>query len=57
MFGLGMGEILVVLLIGLVLFGNRLPDMARGLGKAVTDFRKETNNLTEDLTGVGKIIR
>jgi len=54
MFNLGMGEILLVLMIGLLLFGSRLPDMARWLGKSVTDFRRETSSLTEDLTGAGK---
>jgi TatA/E family protein of Tat protein translocase len=57
MFGLGMTEVVVILVIGLFLFGNRLPDMARWLGKSVTDFRHETGKLTEELNGAGKTIR
>jgi TatA/E family protein of Tat protein translocase len=41
MFGLGMAEIVVVCIIGLVLFGNRLPGLARSLGKALMEFRKD----------------
>jgi sec-independent protein translocase protein TatA len=41
MFGLGMAEILVICVIGLLLFGNRLPGVARSLGKSLMEFRKE----------------
>jgi sec-independent protein translocase protein TatA len=41
MFGLGMAEIVVVCIIGLLLFGNRLPGVARSLGKSLMEFRKE----------------
>jgi sec-independent protein translocase protein TatA len=49
MFGLGMSEILVVLVIGLFLFGNRLPELARSLGKTMAEFKKEANSLQDDL--------
>lgn len=48
-FGLGMSEVLVLLAIGLLLFGKRLPDLARTLGKTVTDVRKELGGLEDDL--------
>ena len=32
MFGLGFGELVVILFLGLLLFGNHLPRMARSLG-------------------------
>ncbi len=44
MFGLGMTEVLVLCIIGLLLFGNRLPGVARSLGKSLTEFRKELNS-------------
>jgi TatA/E family protein of Tat protein translocase len=50
MFGIGVGELLVVLLIALLLFGNRLPGAARSLGQALSAFRGEVRNLEEEVT-------
>jgi TatA/E family protein of Tat protein translocase len=47
MFGLGAAEVLVILAVGLLLFGNRLPGLARSLGKALVELRQETSKLTE----------
>ena len=47
MFGLGVGELLVVLVIVLVLFSNRLPDLGEGLGKSIRKFRKAVNQPDE----------
>jgi sec-independent protein translocase protein TatA len=44
MFNLGMAEIVVICVIGLLLFGNRLPGVARSLGKSLLEFRKELNS-------------
>jgi TatA/E family protein of Tat protein translocase len=51
MFGLGVAEIVVVCVIGLLLFGNRLPSLARWLGKSFMEFRKEVRGLEEDIRG------
>ena len=40
MFGLGIGELLIILVIVLVLFSRRLPDLGEGLGKGIKKFRK-----------------
>jgi sec-independent protein translocase protein TatA len=51
MFGLGMAEIAVICLIGLLLFGNKLPSLARSLGRTLVEFRKEVSDLKEDIHG------
>jgi sec-independent protein translocase protein TatA len=40
MFGLGVGELLIILVIVLVLFSGRLPDLGESLGKTIKKFRK-----------------
>ncbi len=47
MFGLGIGELIVVLVIVLVLFNRRLPDLGEGLGKSIRKFRKAVNDSDE----------
>lgn len=41
MFGLGMPEIVIILVVVLVLFGpSRLPGLGKGLGEAISGFKK-----------------
>lgn len=47
MFGLGIGELLLVLVIVMVLFNRRLPDLGEGLGKSIRKFRKAMNEPDE----------
>jgi sec-independent protein translocase protein TatA len=39
-FGIGPMEMLVVGVVALLLFGKKLPEVARGLGKSITEFKR-----------------
>ncbi|MCS7164217.1 MAG: twin-arginine translocase TatA/TatE family subunit [Thermodesulfovibrio sp.] len=44
MFGLGTNELLLILLIVIVLFGaTRLPQIGKGIGEAIRNFKKATS--------------
>jgi sec-independent protein translocase protein TatB len=50
MFGLGMGELLLILAIALLVLGpTKLPALASGLGKAIRSFKKATSGVADDL--------
>lgn len=46
---LGTGEIIIICLVILLLFGGRkIPELMKGLGKGVKNFKDEMNNVTGD---------
>ena len=48
----GMGELVVIFLIIVVLFGaKRLPEIGRALGKALREFKKADKDITGDAGG------
>jgi sec-independent protein translocase protein TatA len=60
MFGLGYQELMIILVIVLLLFGaQKLPELARGLGKSVSEFKRgqsdddvvKTEKTSEDKKG------
>jgi sec-independent protein translocase protein TatA len=51
MFGLGAQELLLILLVVLLLFGaKRIPEIARGLGKGMSEFKKAMHETQNELT-------
>lgn len=47
---LGWPEIVVILVVFIVLFGaKKLPELARGVGKSIKEFKKATSTIEEDL--------
>ena len=46
---LGPWEVIVIALVALLLFGHRLPDVARSAGKAVVEFKKGLRDIEADV--------
>jgi len=48
--GLSGGELILVLVVILVLFGaKRIPEFAKGLGKGITEFKKASREVTDEI--------
>ena len=50
-FGIGTGELLVILIIALIIVGpHKLPELAKTLGKAFSEFKKTADDLKETVS-------
>jgi sec-independent protein translocase protein TatA len=49
MLGLGPLEMLIVGMIAILLFGNRLPEVGRSLGKGLIEFKKGLRDIQNDV--------
>jgi sec-independent protein translocase protein TatA len=48
---IGMGELLVILIVVLLLFGSKkIPEIAQGLGKGIREFKKSIKEVEEQIT-------
>ena len=50
MFGLGGQEILLLVVLGVLLFGRKLPEVGRSLGKTVVEFKKGVKGLEDEVS-------
>jgi sec-independent protein translocase protein TatA len=53
MLGIGAPEVVVVGFIALLLFGNRVPEVMRSLGRGISEFKKGVSNVEDEIRRVG----
>ena len=56
MFGLGMTELMIIGVIAVMLFGKRLPEVARSVGASYSEFRKGLTNIQSDFNAVSDAV-
>ena len=50
MFGLGFGELILIMLIALIFIGpKKLPELAKGLGKGIRDFQNAAKGFSDQM--------
>lgn len=54
-FGLGTAEMVVIMVVGLIVFGRRLPEVGRSLGKTFVEFKAGLQDVQSELRDVDRI--
>ena len=51
MFGIGTSELIIIMFIILLIFGaKKLPELAKGLGKGIREFKKASSEIQDELS-------
>jgi sec-independent protein translocase protein TatA len=50
----GVDNWIIILIVGLLLFGRRLPEVGRSLGMGIVEFKKGLQGIEEDIDDAGK---
>ena len=50
MFGMGMQEMVIIMVVAVLLFGKRLPEVARSLGSSYQQFRKGLQDIQSEMS-------
>lgn len=53
----GTWEWIIVLVIALLIFGRRLPEIAKGLGKSITEFKKGVKEAKDDVEDITEDVK
>src|SRR5690348_9880736 len=48
--GIGMFEMIVLLFLGVLIFGKRMPEVGKSLGKGIVEFKKGLAGIEDDVT-------
>lgn len=49
MFNIGLPEIIIICVVGILLFGRRLPEVGKNLGKTIVEFKKGLNATADEI--------
>lgn len=55
MFGLGTWDLVIVAVVVLLLFGNRLPSVMRSMGRGVVEFKKGVRGIEDEVDAAGEV--
>jgi len=51
MFGIGLQEMIIIGVVGVLLFGKRLPEVGRSVGKSLMEFKRGMQGIESEIQG------